>query len=54
MAVLMRVFARVDQEGKIAIPDHIRRQVGLQPGKLVEVKVLAKRSIMVSARESAR
>ena len=51
---LMRVFARVDKEGKIAIPDNIRRHVGLQPSQLVEVKVLAKKSIMVSARESAR
>ena len=51
---LMRVFARVDKEGKIPIPDNIRREVGLQPGQLVEVKVHAKKSIMVSAREQAR
>lgn len=54
MPTLMRVFARVDKEGKIAIPDNIRRQVRFQPGQLVEVKVLAKKSIMVTARESAR
>jgi len=52
--ILMRVFARVDRDGKVAIPDGIRRQTGLQPGQLVEVKVLAKKSIMISARNSAR
>ena len=51
---MLRVFARVDKEGKVSIPDNIRREVGLQPGQLVEVKVLAKKSIMVSARENAR
>ena len=47
-------FARVDRDGKVAIPDNIRRQMGLQPGQLVELKVLAKKSIMISARNSAR
>jgi len=47
-------FARVDSEGKVAIPDNIRRQMGLEPGQLVELKVLAKKSIMISARNSAR
>jgi len=49
-----RMFARVDRDGKIAIPDNIRRQVGLQPGRLVEVKVVAKKSVVISARDSAR
>jgi AbrB family looped-hinge helix DNA binding protein len=47
-------FARVDRDGKVAIPDSIRRQMGLQPGQLVELRVLAKKSIMISARNSAR
>lgn len=51
---LMRVFARVDKDGKVAIPDNIRRETGFQPGQLVEVKVLAKKSVMISARNSAR
>ena len=50
----MRVFARVDKEGKLSIPENIRREAGLQPGQLVEVKVLAKKGIMVFARENAR
>jgi len=50
----MRVFARVDRDGKVAIPDNIRRETGLQPGQMVEVKVLARNSIMISARKSAR
>ncbi|MCJ7510852.1 MAG: hypothetical protein MUP14_08210 [Dehalococcoidia bacterium] len=49
-----RMFARVDRDGKITIPDNIRRQVGLQPGRLVEVKVVAKKSVVISARDSAR
>jgi AbrB family looped-hinge helix DNA binding protein len=47
-------FARVDRDGKVTIPDSIRRQMGLEPGQLVELKVLAKKSIMISARNSAR
>ena len=51
---LMKVFARVGRDGKVAIPDNIRRQTGLQPGQLVEVKVVAKKSVVISARDSAR
>lgn len=36
---LMRVFSKVDEEGKIAIPNNIRRAAELQPGQLVEVKI---------------
>lgn len=54
MVALMRVFARVDKDGKVAIPDNIRRETGLRPGQLVEVKVLARNSIMISARTGAR
>lgn len=52
--MLTRVFARVDSDGKIAIPDNIRRQTGLQPGQLVEVKVVARKSVVISSRGSAR
>lgn len=54
MVVLMRGFARVDKEGKVAIPGNISRQVGLKSGQLVEVKLMGKKSVMISARESAR
>lgn len=36
---LMRGFSKVDEEGKIAIPSNIRREAGLKPGQLVEIKV---------------
>jgi bifunctional DNA-binding transcriptional regulator/antitoxin component of YhaV-PrlF toxin-antitoxin module len=48
------MFARVERDGKVAIPDNIRRQTGLQPGQLVEVKVVTKKSVVISARDSAR
>jgi bifunctional DNA-binding transcriptional regulator/antitoxin component of YhaV-PrlF toxin-antitoxin module len=54
MVALIRVYTRVDKDGKVAIPDNIRRATGLQPGQLVEVKALAKNSVMISARNSAR
>ncbi len=53
----MRAFAKVDTEGKITIPNHIRREVGLKAGQLVELKVVgasAKKNLLVSTRASAR
>lgn len=53
----MRAFARVDPDGKIAIPSNIRREVGLKAGQLVELKVVGaskKKNLLVSLRESAR
>ena len=52
----MRAFAKVDTEGKITIPNNIRREVGLKAGQLVELKVVGagKKQLLVSARESAR
>jgi len=37
---LIRCFSKVDEEGKIAIPSHIRRKSGISVGSLVEVKVI--------------
>jgi len=54
MVALMKVYARVDKDGKVAIPDNIRREAHLQPGQMVEVKLLARNSVMISARNSAR
>lgn len=53
---MMRAFARVDPDGKIAIPNNIRQEVGLKAGQLVELKVVGggKKQLLVSARESAR
>jgi len=36
---LMRGFSKVDEEGRIPIPSNIRREVGFNPGQLVEIKV---------------
>ncbi len=51
---LMRVFAKLDKDGKIAIPTNIRREAQIGPGQMVEVKVVAKGSIAIQARTSAR
>ncbi len=51
---LMRVITRLDKDGKVVIPANIRREAHLQPGQMVEVKLLARNSIMISARTSAR
>lgn len=52
--VLIRVFARVDKDGKVALPSNVSHKVGFKPGQLVEVKVLGKKSIAISARGIAR
>ena len=55
--MLMRAFAKVDSDGKLAIPNNIRREVGLKAGQLVELKVVGaskKKQLLLSARESAR
>jgi len=36
---LMRGFAKVDEEGKVKIPDNVRLAAGLKAGQLVELKV---------------
>jgi AbrB family looped-hinge helix DNA binding protein len=52
----IRGFVRVDAEGRVSIPENIRRQAGLKPGQLVELKVMGagKKSMLVTAREAAR
>jgi len=55
--MLMRAFAKVDADGKLSIPNNIRREVGLKAGQLVELKVVGaskKKQLLLSARESAR
>ena len=36
---LMRAFAKVDKDGKIPIPNNIRREVKLKEGNLIEIKL---------------
>jgi len=54
---LMRGFAKVDEQGKIAIPDNIRRKVKLEKGQLVEIKVQGPNNgpyLIVNKRKAAR
>jgi bifunctional DNA-binding transcriptional regulator/antitoxin component of YhaV-PrlF toxin-antitoxin module len=54
---LMRGFSRVDKEGRIPIPGNIRREVGFDPGQLVEVKVSGPQLaqyVVIKRRKAAR
>jgi hypothetical protein len=56
-AMLMRIFARVDNEGKIIIPPNFQKETGLKKGQLVELRVVGaskKKSLVISARDNAR
>jgi len=55
--VLMRGFSKVDEEGKIAIPSNIRREVKLEKGQLVEIKVQGpgiRPYLVINKRKAAR
>ena len=48
---LVRVLSRVDEKGKINFPNNIRLEVGLEPGQLVELKMIgasSRKRILVS------
>ncbi len=54
---LMRAFARVDEEGRISIPNNIRKEVDLKEGQLVEIKLSGPEKaqyVVIHKRESAR
>ena len=54
---LMRVFAKVNAEGKITIPVNIQRETGLKNGQLVELRVVGvgkQKTLVIAARENAR
>ena len=55
--MLMRAFTRVEADGKLSVPTNIRREVGLEAGQLVELKVVGaskKKQLLLSVRERAR
>ena len=55
--MLLRAFAKMDADGKLSIPNNIRRESGFKTGQLVELKVVGaskKKQLLLSARESAR
>ncbi|MEW6456344.1 MAG: hypothetical protein AB1410_06500 [Acidobacteriota bacterium] len=54
---LMRTFSKVDKDGKIAIPDNIRKEAELREGQLVELKIVGaskKKSVLITRRKTAR
>lgn len=54
---LMRGFARVDEKGKIPIPDNIRREIDLKTNQLVEIKVSGNKTaqfLVINKRKNAR
>ena len=54
---LMRGFAKVDDDGKVKIPNNIRLATGLKPGQLMELKVTGPdraKTILLSKREGYR
>lgn len=54
---LMRGFAKVDDDGKVKIPNNIRLAVELKPGQLVELKVSGAgpvKNILISKRKDFR
>ncbi|MCL5037578.1 MAG: hypothetical protein M1269_10770 [Chloroflexi bacterium] len=36
---LVRIFSKLDKDGKILIPGHARRSLGLKEGQMVEIKI---------------
>jgi len=55
--MLMRGFSRVDDKGRIPVPKNMRREAQLQPGQLIELKVMGAypaQYIMVRPRKVAR
>ena len=54
---LMRAFAKVEKDGKISIPDNIRREIDLKEGQLLEIKVSGPNRaqyIVIHKRKAAR
>ena len=54
---LMRVFTKVDEQGRIFIPPNVRKEAGIIPGRLVEIKVTGVRNahyIVIHKRKAVR
>lgn len=54
---LLRMFARVDAEGKVLVPSSIQREIGLKRGQLIELRIIGtgkKKTLMLSVRNNAR
>ena len=54
---LMKVFSKVEKDGKIKLPANIQLAAGLKEGQLIELKIVgtsANKSILITAMKSAR
>ena len=54
---LMRVFAKVDHEGKISLPTNIQREMEIHEGQLLEIKVSGsgkRKTLVIVPRDQAR
>ena|GEM_PF-358070 len=54
---LMRVFAKVDHEGKISLPTNIQREMEIHEGQLLEIKVSGsgkRKTLVIVPRDHAR
>ena len=54
---LLRMFTKVDQEGKISLPTNIQREMGMREGQLIELKVSGSgkhKTLVMVTRDNAR
>ena len=54
---LMRAFTKVGKDGRITVPRNLRREVGLETGQLIEIKLHGNTKaqwLTVHKREAAR
>ncbi len=54
---LMGAFSRVDEKGAVAVPENMRREVGLKAGQLAEMKVVGTseaKQVLLSKGKAAR
>ena len=54
---LMRVFSKVDKEGRIKLPGNIQKAAALKAGQLVEIKIVGaskKKNILITLQDNAR
>jgi len=50
---IMKVLARVDPQGRVPLPANLRRQMGLRPNQVLELRALGpgpRRGLMLSPR----
>ena len=54
---VLRMFARVDSEGKVPVPATLQREIGLKKGQLIELRIIGagkKKILAISAKDNAR